>query len=189
MNRNRIKALMVLAIPAILATSQPGAWAEPGQGSAMGGQPGSRPSPEARHQMMMQQMGLTSEQAEKMKALREQGKAQSQALQQQLKTKRQAMMQYMQSPDATEAQARRMHNELNDLQRQMGEQRIKSWFQMRTFLTPEQMQKMQQMRQQRMQHGGGMRGKSGGKQGGPGGRRGSGMQGPGGGQDNEIPGV
>lgn len=146
MNRNRLKALAALAIPAAVLLAAPQGWAEPGGNMSGGPGKGQAGNMQARHQQMMQTLGMTPEQMERMKAIHEQGKGQSQALHQQLRTKRQALMQYMKSPDATEAQARSMNAELNAVQRQLGELRIKSWFQMRGILTPEQFQKMRQMR-------------------------------------------
>ncbi len=101
---------------------------------------------------MMQQLGLTQEQAEKLRAIKEQGRAQSKALHQQLRSKRQALMQYIQSSNANESKAMAMQTELNRLQGEMSALRLKTFFQMRAMMTPEQMQKMQQMKQHRGDH-------------------------------------
>ncbi len=160
MTRKHLKALTLLAVPLLLAAHPLPSLANPfGDFNAGNGletsqnRPDTRPGggPQDRHQQMMQDLGLSQDQMAKMKALHEQGKTQSQALHQQLKTKRQALMQYMQSPDANEAKARALHSDMDNIQRQLGEMRIKSWFQMRQIMTPEQVQKMQQMRQVRMQ--------------------------------------
>jgi Spy/CpxP family protein refolding chaperone len=57
-------------------------------------------------------------------------------------------MQYLQSPNANESQARALNAEINDLQRQLSELRLKTWFGMRAQMTPEQIQKLNQMKGQ-----------------------------------------
>lgn len=158
-----LKALAFLAVPTALLLMSAPVWAEPFQGEGerppqhgahsmgkghpqqVGGprQQGQRP---ARRSQMMEQLGLSAEQKQKVKALMEQGKGQSKSLNEQLKTKRQAMMQYLQSPNASEAKAKSMNNEINDIQRQLSELRLKTWFDMRSILTPEQLQKLNQMK-------------------------------------------
>ncbi len=182
-NRNPFKATAFLAVPtALLLMAQP-VFAESFWGAgngqdfgrsgdqnriAQGQAPGNSQARQERQQQMIQQLGLSPDQAEKVKGIMQQGKAQSQALHQQLRTKRQAMMKYLQSPDANESQARSMNADINDLQRQLSEIRLKSWFAMRSQMTPEQLQKMSQMKRP----GGGMGpGGRGGQQGGFGGQR------------------
>jgi len=189
-NRNPFKATAFLAVPtALLLMAQP-VFAESFQGAgngqdfgrfnggqnyiAQGQVPGNSQARPDRQQQMIQQLGLSPDQTEKVKGIMQQGKAQSQALHQQLRAKRQAMMKYLQSPEANESQARSMNADINDLQRQLSEIRLKSWFAMRSQMTPEQLQKMSQMKRP----GGGMG--SGGRAGQPGGFGGQrpGMMGP-----------
>jgi periplasmic protein CpxP/Spy len=159
--RNPLKAFAFLAVPAALLIISGPVLAQPFQGEgdgpqqrgahAMGkghpGGPGQRQG--GGRSEMMEQLGLSAEQKQKVKALMEQGKSQSQALNQQLKTKRQAMMQYLQSPNASEATARSMNAEISDIQKNLSELRLKTWFGMRSILTPEQLQKLNQMKGKR----------------------------------------
>lgn len=101
------------------------------------------------HGQMERELGLNPEQAQKVSATMQQGRAQSAALRQQLKAKREAMMRYVQSPDATEAGARSLNAEMNELQRQLGEIRLKTWFSMRSQLTPAQLEKLKALKAQR----------------------------------------
>ncbi len=147
-NRMPLQKLAVLALPlALLLNLLPGlATADP---SSQGGRMQNRtshPSASAsdeRHQQMIKNLGLSPEQGQKVKSTMEQGRAQSQTLREQLKTKRKAMMQYLQTPNATEAGARNLNSEINDLQRRLSEVRLKTWFSMRSQLNPEQLQKLQ----------------------------------------------
>lgn len=160
MNRSLTQALAYLAIPAaLLVTPLANAAPAPGDVSVDGGPPriaqgphaekGGGPDRESRHLQVMQRLGLTPEQSEKMRTVMQQGKSQSRELHQQLQSKRQAFMRYIQTADAQEAQAQRLHNEMNELQHRLGELRVKTWFQMRQLLTPEQRQKLEQLRQNR----------------------------------------
>lgn len=163
MNRFLMKAMAFLAVPVILAAGVPTVSAEPffEDGPAMAQRPGGEQGPRGwgggDRAQAIQQLGITPEQLQRIKAIQEQGRAESQGLMQQMKTKRQALMQYLQSPDANEARARAMSDELNDLQRRASDLRLRTWFQIRSELSPEQIQKFTQMRQQRMQQGGGGR--------------------------------
>ncbi|MCE3234672.1 MAG: Heavy-metal resistance [Vampirovibrio sp.] len=166
--RNPRKAFAFLAVPAaLLLMAQPG-WAAPdlnGNAGLFGmdcaqmnpmriaqaesGKPGHASNPaerEQRRQRMIKELGLNPEQAQKMKAIKEQGRGQGRALNQQLHAKRQALMQYLQSPGANEAQARSMNNDINNLQKQISELRLKSWFAMRKVMTPEQLQKLNRLK-------------------------------------------
>lgn len=164
-NRNPMQALAFLAIPAALLLLSVPAQADPFQGGDNGrsfgpstqqgnghfrsgnmDQAGGQMQGQDRQGQMMQQLGLSQQQSQKIKALMQQGRTQSQALHQQLKTKRQALMQYLQSPDANESKARSLNAEINDIQRQLSELRLKTWFGMRAQMTPEQIQKMNQMK-------------------------------------------
>ncbi len=102
-----------------------------------------------KHSQMEQALGLSPEQAQKVKAIMAHGKSQSEVLRRQLKTKREAMMRYVQSPSANEAGARSLNAEINELQRQLGEIRLKTWFSMRAELTPEQLEKLKALKAQR----------------------------------------
>jgi Spy/CpxP family protein refolding chaperone len=145
-----LQKLAILSLPlALLLNLLPGlASADPpnqaSQGGRMQGRAAHAPSSfDERHQQMIKDLGLSPEQGQKVKSTMEQGRAQSQSLREQLRTKRKAMMQYLQSPNATEAGARNLNNEINDLQRRLSEIRLKTWFSMRSQLNPEQLQKLQ----------------------------------------------
>lgn len=150
-NRMPLQKLAVLALPlALLLNLLPGlASADPSNQASQGGRMQGRSShssassSDERHQQMIKELGLSPEQGQKVKSTMEQGRAQSQPLREQLKSKRKAMMQYLQTPNATEAGARTLNNEINDLQRRLSEVRLKTWFSMRSQLNPEQLQKLQ----------------------------------------------
>lgn len=147
-NRMPLQKLAVLALPlALLLNLLPvSASADPSsQGGRVQGQAASH-SADERHQQMVKELGLSPEQGQKVKSTMEQGRAQSQPLREQLKTKRKAMMQYLQTPNATEAGARALNSDINDLQRRLSEIRLKTWFSIRSQLNPEQLQKLQALK-------------------------------------------
>lgn len=146
MNRNLLKAAIALMIPCAILLHPVAGLAEQsmgrfGEGSGMRG-PGGEGGP----QMMLRQLGLSAEQNQKVRAIMEEGRSQSQALHQQLKSKRQAFMQYMHSSSASESRALSLMEEMNALQRQLSELRVRTWFKVRTNLTPEQLQRLSQMK-------------------------------------------
>lgn len=144
MSHNHWKKLAILAIPACLAFQATISWADPPP-MLMAYQKGPGPSAD-QHAQFIQQLNLSPEQAKRMQALRTGGHEQNQALHQQVRAKRQALMEYLQSPDATEGQALQMQSDINVLQGQLGAQRIRTWFQMREILTPEQLQKLKTLK-------------------------------------------
>tara|TARA_B100000287_G_C20469630_1_gene716684 strand:- start:38 stop:559 length:522 start_codon:yes stop_codon:yes gene_type:complete len=116
-------------------------------------------SPEARRQRMKEKYGFSEQQLDQFKTIKDASKTEAQGLKDQIKTKRQAMMDYMTSPDATESQALKYHQEMADLMNQMGVLRIKTTFKMKDLMTPEQFTAFSQDRQKRFKkfherHGG-----------------------------------
>ncbi len=103
---------------------------------------------EAKRQKMMEQFGLTPEQMEEFKSIREASKTEANALKSEIRQKRQAMMTYMQSADANERQALSMNREMSDLMARVGALRIKTLFQMKGVMTPEQYEKFVAQRKQ-----------------------------------------
>lgn len=166
--RNPRKAFAFLAVPAmlllmaqpVLASPFPGGipCADDNMSSLQIAQARPNVSPaerEKRRQYFIKALGLSPDQAQKIQAIKQQGREQSKVLDQQLHTKRQALMQYLQSPTANESQARAMNAEINTLQKQLSELRLKSWFSMRAIMTPEQLQKMKQLKPPGGRHPGG----------------------------------
>lgn len=152
MNRNLSRFALLLLLPWALSLCGP-AVAQPSQagerGLAHGEARTHRAQFEERHERLMSQLNLTADQQAQLKALREQGKNQAQERHQQLQAKRRNLMSYLKSPNATEDRALQLQNEINALQNQMSAQRIHTWFRMRKILTPEQLQKLEQMKMQR----------------------------------------
>jgi Spy/CpxP family protein refolding chaperone len=103
---------------------------------------------------MFSQLNLSKEQAQKVKSIMAEGHKQGQPLKAQVRTKKHALMQYIQSPDASLPQALNQNSEINNLQRQLGELRLKTFFSMRAQLTPEQLDKLQHLQKESPQkHG------------------------------------
>jgi len=102
------------------------------------------------HQCFLSQLDLSKEQSQKIKTIMAGGHKQSQALKSQLHAKKRGLMQYLQSPDANLNQALSQNNDINGMQRQLGELRLKTFFAMRAQLSPEQLQKLQHLQKERM---------------------------------------
>jgi Spy/CpxP family protein refolding chaperone len=106
--------------------------------------------PEAR---LAQNLDLTPKQARELKEIRQRARQDAQALHTQIRAKHQALATYLTSPNATERGALALQKEINELQGRMGEIRIRTWFDMREKMTPEQIQKFAELRGQRAKPG------------------------------------
>lgn len=161
-NRMAFNKLAFLAVPLAMTLFHTQALAESFGGLqsdgpqslqiAQGQSPAGPGKPEAganQRPRLLEQVGLSPEQRQKVQAIREQGRAQSEALRQQLETKQQAMMRYLQSSNADEAQARTLNADINRLQQQLSEARLKTWFSIRQQLTPEQLEKLKALKAKR----------------------------------------
>ncbi len=96
------------------------------------------------------QLGLTDEQKQKLKALREQSHASGNR--QAVRQKRQELMQMLRSGSGTKEQALSKYREVAQTQNAMMEARIAKVYQLKAILTPEQFQKMQQRHEQQRQN-------------------------------------
>jgi len=97
---------------------------------------------EQHQEEMLNSLGLTDDQKTKIKAIKEQGRANNKALHEQVRNRRKALMDYVKSPNATESQAKVMNAEIGGLMAKLNEQRLNALFQMKTVLTAEQFDKM-----------------------------------------------
>jgi Spy/CpxP family protein refolding chaperone len=145
-NRTLFKKLALWAVPlALMSCSTPEmafAYETDGINGQLISKGPSSKSSVGTYLQMERELGLNPEQTQKFNSTMQQGRAQSLALRQQLKAKREAMMSYVQSSNATEAGARNLNADINKLQRQLGEVRLKTFFSIRSQLTPAQFEKL-----------------------------------------------
>jgi hypothetical protein len=94
--------------------------------------------------------GVAPDHAKAIHEIRQKSQQEMAPLHAKLKAQRQAYMEYLSSPNATEQQAANMSSEMNQTYAKLGDIRLKSWFETRQHLTPEQMQKLKAQRQQQM---------------------------------------
>lgn len=139
-----------LATVIAIGGSSLASYAEPGAGGPDGG-PGHHQMGEKGHKQgghmekLFDELNLTEQQKAQLKSIRESSKASSQGVHDQMRSQHKAFADYLSSPGATESGARSKLNQMLDMQRQMGESRIQTWFKMREVLTPEQQTKFQQL--------------------------------------------
>jgi Spy/CpxP family protein refolding chaperone len=141
-----------LSLPLVRSESATGGGhgpgANPGEARLAHQQGPSKHSPEdradARQRGMLQKLGLSPEQSRRVETLLQRGRAESQDLRRQLRERRQALMRYLSRPEATEAGARAQSSEIQALQNRLSEMRLKTWFAIRSQLTPEQIRKLGQ---------------------------------------------
>lgn len=97
---------------------------------------------------LVEQLDLTSEQSEQIKAIEEQAETQNQALFEQLQTNRQEMQSLIAS-DADPEQLRATHQNGQNLRQELDTNRFETLLEIREVLTPEQRTQMAQMQEQR----------------------------------------
>ncbi|MBD2578662.1 Spy/CpxP family protein refolding chaperone [Oscillatoria sp. FACHB-1406] len=106
-----------------------------GSGSAAFAQlPSAPPSPPE----FVQNLGLTPEQIQQIESIREQARPKLAQLDRDLKAARQTLETLMSSANATEAQIREQHRQVEALRQQLSETTIESRLAIREVLTPEQ---------------------------------------------------
>lgn len=97
---------------------------------------------------IMQQLNLTPEQSEQIKAIKEQSKTQTQALMQQMQTSREEMRSLLAS-DSSPEQLREQHQTVQNLHQELSTNRFETMLEMREVLTPEQRTQMVELIEQR----------------------------------------
>ncbi|MFC1644195.1 Spy/CpxP family protein refolding chaperone [Candidatus Omnitrophota bacterium] len=100
-------------------------------------------------QEMIDKMDLSKEQREQFKTHREEQKAQMKELKDALKEKRKALHAELKNYDSDESTIKSTVAELKTIQGQMLDQKVNSFLGMKKILTPEQFQKMNELRDEK----------------------------------------
>ena len=143
--KNMVKKSFVYLVVAMLLVAVPAAYA---QGPFAGGGKG---QPHGMRKMgnLAEELDLTTEQQERMKALRQENKGKRQQLQQELKESRKALKEelgkYRSDPAVIDGAVAQM----KDLQAQLIDYRVDHFVEMKRILTPEQFEKMSKIKQGR----------------------------------------
>jgi Spy/CpxP family protein refolding chaperone len=96
---------------------------------------------------LMEQLNLTPEQSEQIKAIKEQSKTEAQAQMEQMQTSRQEMRSLFAS-DASTEQLRQQHQQVEQLHQQLGINRFETMLRIREVLTSEQRVKIAELMEQ-----------------------------------------
>lgn len=96
---------------------------------------------------LIQQLDLTSEQSEQIEAISERAKTENRALFEQLQTNRQEMQSLLTS-DASLEELRANHQQVQNLQQELGNNRFETMLEIREILTPEQRTQMAELMEQ-----------------------------------------
>ena len=97
---------------------------------------------------LIEQLDLTSEQSEQIEAISERAKTENEALFEQLQTNRQEMQSLLAS-DASPEELRANHQQVQNLQQELGNNRFETMLEIREILTPEQRTQMAELMEQR----------------------------------------
>jgi Spy/CpxP family protein refolding chaperone len=147
----RLKATALILTAMFVMTSGLGALA----------QPSAKPQPPMqqleRRPTLAQELKLSPEQQNKIKAIRDNASKEAEPLRQQLMAKQKEVMSYVGRPDATETKAIALQRDLHALQLKMAEHRLRTWFKIKSVMTPEQSRQYAEVRKQRMNQRGPVR--------------------------------
>ncbi len=106
------------------------------------------------HKAMMaefqQKVGLSDAQKKKVDALHEASEAKTKPMMQEMMSKRKALYEYLANTDATEIAALSKQAEINEIRNQISQEHIKTMFQVKAVLTPEQQQKAADLMREKM---------------------------------------
>ncbi len=158
--------LFLAAVPVLLSMGAPSALAQRFQPNDI--QTVAQRGPHGdRAEKLIEQLDLSEEQAEQIRTIREEARAENEDLRTQVQQAREQMRSLLDS-DASNAELEQQHERMQALHQQMGDRRFQTMLQIREVLTPEQQQQLAELMEQRREQFGGRRG---------GGRRGGGRRG------------
>ena len=135
-----------MLVLACLLTASPFAAAQPADTGAPSDEKGFMGK-----EKMEKELGLSVEQREKMKALREEFSGKQRDLGDQVKAKRDALRAELDGEDPDRVKVTALVGDVSDLQKQMMINRMDNVFKVREILTPEQFKKLREARAKRME--------------------------------------
>ncbi len=145
--------VLAQASPPSAPTAPPAPAEEPSPAPGPGPGPGGRASEEQHWQQWMQQLGLTSEQQQKIVSIQSQYKPQLEQAHSALGQAMQQLQQLMVSNSASDAQIQSQHQQVETLQQQLSNTMFEQVLAIRDVLTPQQRVKAAQLLQQRHHEG------------------------------------
>lgn len=100
---------------------------------------------------IFQQLNLSSEQQERIKAIRQESKESNSSLHQEMMQAKEEMNKLMATSNTSDSELRQQHEKIQSLKQQLGNKRFETMLKIRQVLTPEQRTKMAELTQQRWQ--------------------------------------
>ena len=100
---------------------------------------------------MFQELNLSTDQQERIKAIRQESKENNSSLRQEMRQAREEMGKLMAS-DTSDSELKQQHEKIQSLKQQLGTQRFETMLKIRQVLTPEQRTKMAELKQQRWEN-------------------------------------
>ncbi len=146
--KKTMKMMAVYVVAVSLVLSAPAAFSQPACGPDSGeegdGRKGGRGGG---FKEMFDKLDLTPEQQEQMKENRQSNREQMKATKDALSAERQALKQELQKPEIDKAAVDRTVSSIKELQGKMIDQRVEGFLAMKAILTPEQFQKLGEMKE------------------------------------------
>lgn len=148
---NSFKKSAVAMLTGLFVLAGAGLFAEPmgddGPGPGPGGEDGQKM--EGRFEEMNKELGLTKEQAEKLRAHRKSQRETNQALWKQMQGKREALRAELEKPTVDTGKVKALNEDLKGLHDKMADQRLAGVLEVRKILTAEQFAKLRELGEKR----------------------------------------
>lgn len=97
---------------------------------------------------IFQELNLTTEQQQRIQAIRQESKENNSSLRQEMRQTKEEMRELM-ANDTSDNELRQQHEKIQNLKKELGNQRFETMLKIRQVLTPEQRTKMAELKQQR----------------------------------------
>lgn len=101
---------------------------------------------------IFEQLNLNTEQQERIKAIRQESKENNSSLRQEMRQAKEEMRKLMIQNASSDSTLRQQHEKIQNLKKELGNQRFETMLKIRQVLTPEQRSKMAELKQQRRQN-------------------------------------
>jgi Spy/CpxP family protein refolding chaperone len=138
--KNGIKRTVICSVAAAMLLAAPRVFARPSYAHEGGGE--GRGERAAGREKFAEELGLTQEQKDAMKAQREQSRAKMKETREKLRDSQKALHEELQKPETDSAAIDNIVYRIKEAQGELIDQRVESFLSMKKILTPEQFQKM-----------------------------------------------
>ena len=157
--KNSIRRTVIYSVAAAMLVAAPCVFAQPMRGYDGEGKGGEKRT--ARREKFAEELGLTPEQREAIKAQKEESKTKIKEVQEELRTSRKALHEELKKPETDRTAIDNIVYRMKEAQGELIDQRVNRFLAMKKILTPEQFHKMGEMKEAKKKEWGEKKGRGG----------------------------